>query len=82
MFDDADKGQFHCDECGICRVGGRDNYFHCNTCGLCLPQCRKDNHKLVCYIFFNQALLKELWSRSLINFVKLLGFEVVKIHTG
>jgi len=21
--------------CGICRIGGRDNYFHCTTCGSC-----------------------------------------------
>jgi len=26
--DDVRKGQFHCDKCGICRVGGRDNFFH------------------------------------------------------
>lgn len=23
------SGAFHCDGCGICRVGGRDNYKHC-----------------------------------------------------
>lgn len=22
-------------QCGICRIGGRDNYFHCATCGSC-----------------------------------------------
>ena len=27
--------QFHCDRCGICRVGGADNFFHCDTCGCC-----------------------------------------------
>lgn len=27
------KKQFHCDECGICRVGGRDKFFHCSQCG-------------------------------------------------
>jgi len=37
LFDDEDKGQFHCDGCGICRVGGKENFEHCNTCGLCLP---------------------------------------------
>jgi hypothetical protein len=26
--DDVRKGQFHCAKCGICRVGGRDNFFH------------------------------------------------------
>eukprot|EP00249_Psilotum_nudum_P010987 c22894_g1_i1 orf=915-1868(+) len=33
--DDISKKQFHCDACGICRVGGRDNFFHCQTCGCC-----------------------------------------------
>jgi RING finger/CHY zinc finger protein 1 len=27
--DDISKEQFHCDLCGICRVGGRQNFFHC-----------------------------------------------------
>ncbi|RZC52458.1 hypothetical protein C5167_020877 [Papaver somniferum] len=31
--DDTDKGQFHCNDCGICRVGGRENFFHCLKCG-------------------------------------------------
>ncbi len=33
--DDLRKQQFHCDACGICRVGGRANFFHCATCGCC-----------------------------------------------
>lgn len=36
FFDDEVKKQhFHCDSCGICRVGGRQNFFHCPTCGCC-----------------------------------------------
>ncbi|KAI8522748.1 hypothetical protein RHMOL_Rhmol13G0021100 [Rhododendron molle] len=27
------KEQFHCDDCGICRVGGREKFFHCKKCG-------------------------------------------------
>jgi len=45
LFDDVDKGQYHCDGCGICRVGGRDNFHHCDTCGLCLP--RDKPHKCI-----------------------------------
>ena len=33
--DDLSKQPYHCDACGICRIGGRDNYFHCDTCGSC-----------------------------------------------
>lgn len=33
--DDISKQQFHCAACGICRVGGRQNFFHCHTCGCC-----------------------------------------------
>ena len=35
LFDDKEKGQFHCSQCGLCRVGGRENYKHCNLCGIC-----------------------------------------------
>ena len=35
--DDLEKNlYFHCDECGICRRGGRENWVHCDTCGTCL----------------------------------------------
>lgn len=33
--DDLQKQQFHCEACGICRVGGASNFFHCHTCGCC-----------------------------------------------
>ncbi|KAK9808870.1 hypothetical protein WJX72_005504 [[Myrmecia] bisecta] len=45
--DDASKQQFHCNACGICRVGGRDNYFHCHRCGCCYVKNLQDNHKCV-----------------------------------
>ena len=45
FFDDEDKGQFHCDGCGICRVGGKENFFHCDKCVACLPLSIKDSHK-------------------------------------
>ncbi|KAL5473154.1 hypothetical protein EMCRGX_G027602 [Ephydatia muelleri] len=57
LYDDADKGQFHCEKCGLCRVGGKSNYFHCNKCGLCLPismeakhACRAEASKANCPI--------------------------------
>ncbi|XP_015776266.1 PREDICTED: RING finger and CHY zinc finger domain-containing protein 1-like [Acropora digitifera] len=47
LFDDHQKGQFHCDGCGICRIGGKDNFFHCNRCDMCLGIQLKDSHKCV-----------------------------------
>lgn len=43
LFDDEDKDQYHCDGCGICRIGGRNNFFHCEVCNMCLPQQLKTN---------------------------------------
>ncbi|XP_039272006.2 RING finger and CHY zinc finger domain-containing protein 1-like [Styela clava] len=47
MFDDRDRKQYHCDDCGLCRVGGRANFFHCAKCDLCLSIDIKDSHKCV-----------------------------------
>ncbi|PSR86037.1 E3 ubiquitin-protein like [Actinidia chinensis var. chinensis] len=30
--DDTTKNQFHCDDLGICKVGGRENFFHLKKC--------------------------------------------------
>ncbi len=46
LFDDEEKEQFHCDGCGICRIGGRDNFFHCPTCNMCLPAHLKGKHRV------------------------------------
>jgi RING finger/CHY zinc finger protein 1 len=45
--DDLSKQQFHCHECGICRVGGRENFFHCSTCGACYSVELRNNHVCV-----------------------------------
>ncbi|ETV75161.1 hypothetical protein H257_10380 [Aphanomyces astaci] len=50
----GDKAIFHCDQCGICRVGGRDNFFHCGTCVGCYPISGQSTHKCV-----SEAMLKE-----------------------
>ncbi|CAK0857520.1 unnamed protein product [Prorocentrum cordatum] len=41
------KAVFHCAQCGICRVGGRENFFHCDTCGSCYPNEIRDTHVCV-----------------------------------
>ncbi|CAL5357581.1 unnamed protein product [Camellia sinensis] len=35
------KKQFRCHDCGICRVGGRENFFHCKKCVYRCPVCSK-----------------------------------------
>ncbi|RZF41385.1 hypothetical protein LSTR_LSTR000099 [Laodelphax striatellus] len=47
LFDNEDKQQFHCEGCGICRIGGRDRFFHCMKCNMCLPISLQNNHKCV-----------------------------------
>ncbi|CAL4073138.1 unnamed protein product, partial [Meganyctiphanes norvegica] len=47
LFDDTDKKQYHCEGCGLCRVGGRDNFFHCTICEMCLPNGIADSHKCI-----------------------------------
>ncbi|XP_021343549.1 RING finger and CHY zinc finger domain-containing protein 1-like [Mizuhopecten yessoensis] len=47
LYDDDNKKQFHCDKCGLCRVGGEENYFHCDTCGVCLAKELKNAHKCI-----------------------------------
>ncbi|KAG9406996.1 hypothetical protein AC1031_001621 [Aphanomyces cochlioides] len=49
-----EKAIFHCDKCGICRVGGRENYFHCDKCSGCYPESRRQKHKCI-----NGAMLQE-----------------------
>lgn len=47
LFDDNDKGQFHCQGCGICRVGGDKNFFHCPKCNICIKTSIKETHKCI-----------------------------------
>ncbi|KAI8359725.1 zinc-ribbon-domain-containing protein [Mortierella sp. GBAus27b] len=47
--DDSKKHIYHCDDCGICRIGqglGRD-YFHCKKCNVCMSIHLEGNHKCI-----------------------------------
>jgi len=53
------KQPFHCEKCGICRVGGRENFVHCDQCDMCISRstynnhlCLKDKFKNSCPICF------------------------------
>jgi hypothetical protein len=35
---------FHCSKCGMCRVGGSENYKHCDMCGMCLSVVVYESH--------------------------------------
>lgn len=53
LFDDEDKDQYHCDGCGICRIGGRTNFFHCEVCNMCLPlQLKTNGHRVSIPVIF------------------------------
>ncbi|KAL5227385.1 hypothetical protein ABZP36_015650 [Zizania latifolia] len=45
--DDVSKQQYHCNGCGICRIGGRENFFHCSKCGCCYSVVLKNSHACV-----------------------------------
>jgi len=39
-----DEEPYHCEDCGFCRVGGRDNFRHCHDCGMCIDALLFDDH--------------------------------------
>ncbi|KAG8381871.1 hypothetical protein BUALT_Bualt05G0017900 [Buddleja alternifolia] len=41
------KEQYHCDGCGICRIGGAKNFFHCDKCGCCYSAFLKNSHPCI-----------------------------------
>ena len=47
VFDDADRGQYHCEDCGVCRVGGRHAFEHCGRCGCCIAAADFAGHRCV-----------------------------------
>ncbi|KAL9851500.1 RING finger and CHY zinc finger domain-containing protein 1 [Geothlypis trichas] len=44
---DRDKKQYHCQECGICRIGPKEDFFHCSKCNLCLSLSLQGKHKCI-----------------------------------
>ncbi|KAI1471220.1 zf-CHY-domain-containing protein [Daldinia caldariorum] len=47
--DDPDKPVYHCNDCGICRIGrglGKD-FFHCKTCSTCIGIGQETDHKCI-----------------------------------
>jgi len=40
----SSEDPYHCDDCGFCRVGGRENFTHCHDCGMCIDAKLFDDH--------------------------------------
>ncbi len=38
------KEPFHCNKCGMCRVGGQQHFKHCDSCAMCIRESTFDNH--------------------------------------
>lgn len=36
---------FHCNDCGICRIGTEETLFHCYDCGICFDKSTKQSHQ-------------------------------------
>eukprot|EP00126_Sphaerothecum_destruens_P005188 Sdes_comp18625_c0_seq1m8810 len=48
LYDDTpEKSIFHCDECGLCRVGDKSQYKHCKRCCACISSANWSSHKCV-----------------------------------
>jgi RING finger/CHY zinc finger protein 1 len=39
-----EEAPYHCQDCGFCRVGGRENFRHCHDCGMCIDAQVFHNH--------------------------------------
>ncbi|TGZ80392.1 zf-CHY-domain-containing protein [Ascodesmis nigricans] len=47
--DDPQKSIYHCNDCGICRIGqglGKD-FFHCKKCGVCMSIKLENSHRCI-----------------------------------
>ncbi|KAF2078360.1 hypothetical protein CYY_000344 [Polysphondylium violaceum] len=56
FYDDTpNKKIFHCQDCGICRVGSRDDFKHCSRCNMCLGVNTFDSHKCMEGTYLNNC---------------------------
>jgi RING finger/CHY zinc finger protein 1 len=49
------KKVYHCEGCGICRLGPQKNYFHCTTCVGCYPVSLQATHKCIAGAMMNNC---------------------------
>lgn len=55
LWEDAPRPIYHCEECGFCRVGKRENFRHCSKCSMCITNeswaghnCKPEQTKNAC----------------------------------
>jgi len=44
---DPDKKIYHCDQCGICRIGNKEDFSHCDKCNACITTEFHPKHKCI-----------------------------------
>jgi RING finger and CHY zinc finger domain-containing protein 1 len=48
LFDSTpDREFFHCDKCGICRLGRKEENFHCERCDTCVKASSRGRHTCI-----------------------------------
>ncbi|CAG7835066.1 unnamed protein product [Allacma fusca] len=47
LFSDEEQFQYHCYDCGLCRVGPKEQFFHCKRCDMCLSVDLRGGHRCV-----------------------------------
>ncbi len=45
LHNNTEKDIYHCDQCGICRIGLKEKNFHCENCNMCYLLSAKNNHQ-------------------------------------
>lgn len=45
LYDNSARDIFHCDQCGMCRVGKSENFKHCSKCDLCIGVALFETHQ-------------------------------------
>ncbi len=75
---DTKKECYHCNECGICRIGNRKDYIHCNECNLCINKKTFNTHicKLNVKEFNCPICLKDIWDYNDSPYVLKCGHSV------
>lgn len=68
LLTDIDREIYHCYKCGMCRVGGRDNFKHCDKCGVCVP---KNSDHGNCMNIYDCPICMEDIKTSTLGFMKM-----------